>query len=188
MLLALIEEATSTTVQTPVIPKSTSNLFQAGNYADLFVDRAGTTGTHAVWGADVADPALQSLAWRALGDGTTTTFDAPGTTVSPLLVYAALSNNNWIVTVNGTVKIPTTDFTIGDNAGGTDITLPVRVTFAVAPAASAAIVVYKVTPVAVYAAAGARCARKRVRCYDFMWTVGATAPSATTIALVGTFS
>jgi hypothetical protein len=188
MLLALIEEGSSTTVQTPVKPKDTSNLFQAGSNADLFVDRAGTTGTFAVWGADAPDPGQQSLAYRGVGDASATNFDAPGLTVSPLLVYAALSNNNWIVTVNGTVKIPTTDFTVTDNVGGTDATLPVRITFAVAPAAGATVHIFRVTPVAVYAAAAARCARKRVRCYDFMWTVGATTPSATTIALVGTFS
>ncbi len=184
MLLALAEENAAAAITVPVIPKNTSNLFQAGHIADLFVDRAGTTGTFAVWGVDAGDVGAQTAAWRSEGDATSVNFVAPSTAIN----YAAFANYNWIVTVNGVVQTITTNYTVTDSAGGTNVALAARIVFAVAPAAGAKIEVFKGTPVAVYAASAARAARKRVRCYDFMWVEGATTPSATTIALVGTFS
>lgn len=124
----------TTTVSTPKLAKDFarggdgSERLAAGRPCFLRVrrDRDGTSGaldgTLVINGANLPHPEAGNAAHqRFLGsDGAT------GRTVfTTRLAYAALAANNFVVLLNGTVKIPTTDFTVSDSGGFAVITLAV---------------------------------------------------------------
>ena len=123
-------------------------------------DRDGTTGaldgTAAIFGADLPQAGYYKAGavWNGMaadpGGSTAMTFDTD-------IDYAAFSNNNWLVEVNGVFQaylatpLAATDFAVSDNGGKARITLG---TTTLRCAFGASVTVYKVTPTEILAAGG----------------------------------
>lgn len=171
-LVAICEAyAGAATPKLPIDVAAAGNRFAAGQPVEADVERVGTTNTPTLYGADLPHPYLSDDAWLSKGDGSTTVFDTT-------MTYAAFSNYNWIVKVNGTILEQ------GAGAGKYQVSdnTVARVTFGTAPTAGAKIEVYLVTPVAVFAPT-AQHASDEIRAYDVMWVNLAGSSSATNIYL-----
>lgn len=150
-----------------------SNRFMHGNPARLAVERAGTTGSLSVYGADYpAQPGGDdALSFVSEGDGVIVDFD----TLIPF--GAGFSNNNFIVKVNDVVikqGVGAGEFQVSDQGGFA------RITFGTAPALNARIEVFLVVPVLLYQDTDAG-TETEIRSYDFVWVNLPAASSASNV-------
>lgn len=156
---------------TPVANRGPEKL-RSPNPVIARINRAGVTGSVSLMGANVGQ-----IGTSKPGSQVATRITLPGSgaySITTDLAYAAFSDNNLIVVVNGTVlaynasPAAATDFSIADSGGYAVITIG---TAGARPADKAALEIYKVTPAELIAAGTQVVGTKSVEIVakDFLW-------------------
>lgn len=142
--------------------------------AILRIARAGTTGTVAVYGADL--PGKDSASYNKIEAAAAQTVDTD-------ITYAAFSNYNWMVKRNGVIltqdatPADLTEFNVTDNGGLARITIGDGT-----PTLTAGdiIEVFFVTVDTLQAAASTENVAAQISCRDVLWAVGSNTGSFST--------
>ena len=160
----LVVSATLAQDQVTVPQAGPDQRLAGGNPAYLRIVRGGATGTVAVFGAEL--PGVNSDNYRRLIAGDSANVDTD-------MDFAAFANYNWIVKRNGVILKQAaapgdlTEFNVTDNSGAARIVIG----DGTPTPEGDTIEVYRVTPVAIQAAAATQFVVKNIRSYDVFWSV-----------------